>query len=657
LSIKHRLIIYVSLLMALAITFVLVPTLYLFMGTMERTYEQQAEMGVAGLDSIIEDYKGKASGYATVFAQHPGVASAVAQKNKESLVKLLGPLAQNAKLDSVTVSDQSGIVIARTHDSKSGDNVTNQFNVREALRGTVVASVEPGTVVKFSARAGAPVRDESGKVIGVITIGYNIDDKFVDEVKRLYGVDATLFLQDERVATTIIQDGKRVVGTKLNEAIAEKVLKQGQKYNGRTSILGREYMTAYQPLMGADNKPQGVIFAGQDIESATAVRNKVIAITSIIALCVLGMGMILTFFMARRMINPLARVAQVAGKVAKGDLTHTVTMTSHDEIGTLAKSFNDMIAEVRGLVSNVIHMVETVAASSQELTASAQQSAASSECVSGAIIQIAKDSDKEAASATRIAEAAEGISQNTKRVATTAIDVSKVAQDTSQEAEQGRKVIDQAIVQMHKIGQDAKTVQDSITELAQGSLEISEIVSLISTIAGQTNLLALNAAIEAARAGESGRGFAVVAEEVRKLAEESEQAAQKITALIKQNQTNMEQVVVATQSSTTGVSDGVTIVNSAGDIFRKIADAIIRLSGQSKEMSQSIDEIAAGNQTLVGEIKDIDQLSKAVAVKVDSVSSTVEEQSASAEEIASASQGLAKLATELRDTVSKFRIN
>jgi methyl-accepting chemotaxis protein len=210
--------------------------------------------------------------------------------------------------------------------------------------------------------------------------------------------------------------------------------------------------------------------------------------------------------------------------------------------------------------------------------------------------------------------------------------------------------------QMRDIGLGSSALQNSVVELADGYREIGEIVSLISSIAQQTNLLALNAAIEAARAGESGRGFAVVAEEVRNLAESSNDAAKRISALISDNQGKMSIAVEASKSGTSGVSAGIEVVNSAGKIFADIATSILSLSDQIKDVSSSIEKIASGNQDLASLIGNIGEISEKNIADVDGVTASSEDQLASTEEIAASCNNLADLAAELREEAANFRV-
>ncbi|SHJ65461.1 Methyl-accepting chemotaxis protein [Propionispora hippei DSM 15287] len=361
--------------------------------------------------------------------------------------------------------------------------------------------------------------------------------------------------------------------------------------------------------------------------------------------------------MSGRLAEPIKLMRDECLLLSQGDLRQRPDLvTSEDEIGQLAQCINDMRTSLRALVAQVLSQDEQVAASSEELTASAHQSAEAANQVAGSITEIAQGTEKQAGSAEYIAMIADAIMQSTKEVVTAAGDVAHIAQNTSTEAEQGRQAVEQTVEQINRIGEGSDAVQQAIEELSNGSREIGEIVTLISSIAGQTNLLALNAAIEAARAGEHGRGFAVVAEEVRKLAEGSNQAAQQIGTLITKNQVNMEQAVTATQAGAEGIRAGIRMVNATGEAFGKIVDSIVVLSEQIDGIAQSIDHMAAGSEEMATGIQDVAKVSTATSSEAQNVSAATEEQSASMEEIASASQSLAQLAGELQAAVAKFRI-
>lgn len=274
----------------------------------------------------------------------------------------------------------------------------------------------------------------------------------------------------------------------------------------------------------------------------------------------------------------------------------------------------------------------------------------------GLISDIASGTEQQASSANDIDKVAQAMSVSIEKISTTTREVSQTAGNTSQEAKQGQKAVELAIQQMTQIGKGSGNLLNVITELARYSSEISGIVTLISGIDGQTNMLALNASIEAARAGEQGKGFAVVAEEVRKIAEQSNQATQQIRDLICKNQKNIDQAVIATQEGTEGVQSGVNVVNLVGQTFQRITRDIIVLSQQIKDISRSIDQMGAAGQSLVSSMHEIDTISKKNAFGAETVSCSTKEQYASMEELSAASHGLTRLAGELQEAVSKFQV-
>ena len=241
-------------------------------------------------------------------------------------------------------------------------------------------------------------------------------------------------------------------------------------------------------------------------------------------------------------------------------------------------------------------------------------------------------------------------------VADNANAIATVTNATVERVADGRGAIQTIVDAMESINKSAATVQDSITELAKRSDEISNIVNLISNIADQTNLLALNAAIEAARAGEHGRGFAVVAEEVRKLAEESANSSRKIADIVSQIQVDMGGAVAASKHSSESVASSMESVTRADAIFESIRISIESLAGGIGEVSRSIQEISDGIQNMQKEVSSINEVSHSNAVRAESVSASTQEQSASTEEIAAASRNLSDLATTLAEEAGKFKV-
>ncbi|MBQ4901282.1 methyl-accepting chemotaxis protein [Paenibacillus sp. Marseille-P2973] len=417
-----------------------------------------------------------------------------------------------------------------------------------------------------------------------------------EDLLESFGPDWEIFKQDLNKARNLIYEGK----TEEFHAL----LKGDMDKHGDTVMdLLQELVTLNVKL--ADER------SAQGNQVYLDSRNT----TFIVLVISVLLSIVFAVFLSRSIANPLHRVVNLVGKVAKGDLTETAEITSKDEIGQLASSTNEMILSLRGIVGGVVTTAEGVSAAAQQISASTEE--------------IAGGSSGQAHAAQTINELFQELTAATHAVARIAEQASDISEDTMDIAEQGGKVVRSSVEGMN-------LVNVHVTKLEEDSNRIGEIIEVIDDIAEQTNLLALNAAIEAARAGDQGRGFAVVADEVRKLAERSGEATKQITDIIKGMQENTRQSVKATR-------DGVALSKQTGEAFENIINKV-------GESASKVTEIAAASQQQAAQ-------SAEVMSAVENISAVTEESAASCEETASAAQSLAGLAEELNHSISVFKVN
>ena len=491
------------------------------------------------------------------------------------------------------------------------------------------------------------------------------NDAYVQEYARLAKINNEI--EAELLSIMRTDKGKTLTAELLkldsafNEIVEQKIIPLKKAGKDPEALLVRTNELAPAALVLAQKMEEYKIYRqdflkgvfNRTIDGATATRTAVILsmILSVI------LGILIGVFAARSIVKPVKMIVAYVEAVANGDLSDRKhNINSQDEIGQLADSVVKMTHNLRSLIRQINANAEQLAASSEELTASAEQSAQASNQVAISMTEVSSGANAQLAAATDTSAIVEQMSAGIEQIAANANLVAGQSEQAAGKAINGGAAVDKAVSQMTLIENTVNTSAQVVAVLGERSKEIGQIVDTISGIAGQTNLLALNAAIEAARAGEQGRGFAVVAEEVRKLAEQSEEAAKKIASLIGEIQIDTDKAVEAMNNGTREVKTGADVVNAAGVSFREIADLVTEVSEQVKQMSGAIQQMATGSQQIVDSVKQIGDLSKNSAGEAQSVSAATEEQLASMEEISSSSRALATLAQELQTAVTKFRV-
>ncbi len=380
---------------------------------------------------------------------------------------------------------------------------------------------------------------------------------------------------------------------------------------------------------------------------------------SIIVLCVIFLGLILGVVIAKRIAIRLKQAVAFLEEISKGDFSRDVpadSLADKSEFGVLSTAVDHMNKNVRALIRKLAQASEQLAASSEELTANAEQSAQASNQVAGAVTAVAQGAEQQLHLANEANTAVANIAKAINQVSENTLVVSTSSEKTAETANKGGEAIRKAVQQMLIIEEKTKSTSGVIGELEAKSQQIGQIVEVIASIASQTNLLALNAAIEAARAGEAGRGFAVVAEEVRKLAEQSQEAAKQITGLIHEVQEKTDNAVTYMGDSQSEVNRGTEVVKAAGDDFSAILLMVSGMTKEIHEISASLQEVTSGTQHVVTSVDNIDKESQKTSEQTQNISAATEEQSATIEEIASASEHLAQMAEELQQSIRKFKV-
>lgn len=737
-SIKTKLIVYIGILVIFSFS------ILIFIGysnIVKNNISKEKEELKTLYNIFTNEIKNKAD-MATVMAKEvaliPDVQKAFYEKDREKLKEMFIPVFRVLKEEGWVAQFQfhtpPATSFLRVHKpEKFGDDLSSfRFTVVKCNTEKVpVSGLEKG-VAGFGIRGIVPVFYQ-GKHIGSVEFGISFNDFFLEKLKSFYNSDFKVVIPDGSGNYKTLASTSFVKETIQRGEELEKVLKDDVPVIKYTYINKIPYAVMVAPVRDYSGKIVGIVEIFKNREKFLSLLNNEIKRQVGGGILLLIIIAIFIYFIVNNIVKPIKKVAKTIEAFSldfskgKADFTKKIKVKGKDEVAALLKSLNILTSAIGEMVkkikddakkinnsSNDVHnMSEQLSDSAQSLASISEETSATVEEMNISIEEVAKtsteivrylnkivkDTDEDLEINKKMKEKSQIVTQNSQLVVESLKNLEEVIGESATFIEEtegnskkarelsdiGKQEIENTIRGMNNINDSMEEIANVISKLGESSIEIGKIIEVISDISDQTNLLALNAAIEAARAGEAGKGFAVVADEVRKLAERSQQAAGEINELIKGIQKEINIAIDVSERGKEEAKEGINLTQRAGDIFTQIRESIEALSSsvelvrsnllrEEKEEKilheyiyedvESIEEIV----NLIGEgeerISSISESIKEINSQITHISAATEEQAAgigeirkTTEEIANTAQKNSDMITELEKIATNLREN
>ncbi|MER2107620.1 MAG: methyl-accepting chemotaxis protein [Solibacillus sp.] len=379
----------------------------------------------------------------------------------------------------------------------------------------------------------------------------------------------------------------------------------------------------------------------------------IIVVLGVISMLLAG---IIALIVARKIVTPLVALASHTEIVAQGDLSQQINVTTNDEIGRLAKSFEDMQAQLKSTITYVRETSDYVGDGALTLKQSVEHVTEATTQVAGNIQEISSSTETVTAGAEQNRVAIHEITEQIADVSKVTKHISEEAISATNEAREGNEIIQSSVLGIQYVNQTAKISLQKTEQMNNRSMEVSKITEIISSISDQINLLALNAAIEAARAGEAGKGFAVVADEIRSLAEKAATSANDITSVITEMKKDSNESVMAINEVVNKIEEESHAIYSAGETFKGISQLVDEMNNRIQQVTATIQHIASSSNQVLTTTNDTVNSLQVTNDHTQSIAAAIEEQTASSEEMLSIAVELNESVQTLKSQIDHFKL-
>lgn len=491
----------------------------------------------------------------------------------------------------------------------------------------------------------------------VVTIAQQLADKSgvigIDlAIQRLAEINDSIVIGEK--GFTMLLDSKNnymaAPNIEIGSAADESISKNLNENNG---VIKEEQTKTFF----VKNEQTGWTVLAKTFDSeAEAVANKNLRYDLTVVFIAFIFATIFVYLIIRSINGPLRELSTKATLISEGDLTVKVNIKSQDEIGHLGQVFNTMRENLSTLIQQGLHSADGVREAASSLKESTNLTIEATEQSAHAVQEVAISTDEQLRGNEQNAQSMEYLARNIIGIVNRSNEVTSLSTDAIGTINEGNIVVQTTVKQMNSIDDSVAQSDEKIRALSKRIEEIGSIVDVINGIANQTNLLALNAAIEAARAGEHGKGFAVVAQEVRQLAENSQQSTEQINVLIKGIQEDTANSVSLMNHAKLDVQQGMQLTNETAGKFQQILEALQTIAPKVNDVTATAQEMAASVEQTSSTATSLVTHAQTTAAAAEEVAATTEEIHASMEEMGASAQALNQMADHLQQVMHKFKV-